>query len=223
MMDGVIEDNATNGTQTGTPPALYSPAKDVAEAAHPGWQGALGGGDYERCEVESRPLRLLLAEPVPQLQRSMVKVLGRLHYEILTATDGFEVLCRLPEWRPDVLLMASDLPRLAGTQVCALLRDSPDFKALPIILLVDSDRFLDVAKARDVGADAYLQRPFRLAELKEALVDIGEQKSDAPWQQNDASHTVDGKPEKFRAGEESSPPIHSSRLDPEALAQARAG
>lgn len=181
MIDGVIEDNATHAKRVWEPPPLRQQSYDIAEAVHPGWQAALGGGNHERCEVESRPLRLLLAEPVQQLRHSMEKVLGRLRYEVLTATDGFEVLCRLPEWRPDVLLMASELPRLAGTQVCTLLRDSPDFRALPIILLVDSDPFLDVAKAQDAGADGYLKRPFRLAELRAVLADIGKQRSDEHW------------------------------------------
>lgn len=193
MMDGVIEDNATRTTRVWeSPPVLRQQPYDIAETARPGWHAALGVGNHERCEAEARPLRLLLAEPAQQLRRSMVKVLDRLRYEILTASDGFEVLCRLPEWRPDVLLMASELPRLAGTQVCSLLRDSPDFRALPIILLVDSDPFLDAAKAREAGADAYLQRPFRLAELTAALANISEQRSHEHWGgSSPGQHSVD--------------------------------
>lgn len=131
--------------------------------------------------LDPQPLKVLLAEPVTRLRNSMVRVLDSLRYEILTATDGFEVLCRLPEWRPDVLLMSGRLPRINGMQVCSLLRDSPDFHMLPIILLVDEDAFLETAKATEAGADACLRRPFRLNELLGALTRIGERRTNDSW------------------------------------------
>jgi len=152
----------------------YHQQVSVQEAVRP-YQPA-GAAEHERGEAESRPLRLLLAEPVARLRSSMIKVLSRSHYEVLTATDGFEVLCHLPEWRPDVLLLANELPRLGGVQICSLLRQSPDFRVMPVILLVDEDPFLDLARANDVGANACLRRPFRLAELIATLARISGQR-----------------------------------------------
>lgn len=149
----------------------------VGEAAQLYWPAFDDVAEHGN-DIASRPLRLLLAEPVAGLRNSMVKILSRRSYEILTATDGFEVLCRLPEWRPDVLLMASELPRLSGLDVCRLLRESPDFCVLPVLMLVNDDPFLETARARDVGANACLRRPFRLAELIAALTRISEQQCD---------------------------------------------
>lgn len=116
-----------------------------------------------------RPLRILLADEVPLVRDRMQQVLQAQGYEVVCASDGFDVLCRLPEWRPDLLMLASSLPRLSGGQVCSLLRQSPDFRQLRVILLSDDNNFLDAAVADHVDVDACLGRPFSTPDLLRAL------------------------------------------------------
>jgi len=117
-----------------------------------------------------KPLKVLLAESSPAVRGSMEQVLRHQGYEVICASDGFDVLCRLPEWRPDLLLMACSLPRLTGSQVCSLLRQSPDFRHLRVILLADDNTLLDRVTSAVVSADACLVKPFRTAELQAALL-----------------------------------------------------
>jgi twitching motility two-component system response regulator PilG len=126
-------------------------------------------GSFDRSPESNRPLRILLADEAPLVRDRMQQVLQAQGYEVVCASDGFDVLCRLPEWRPDLLMLASSLPRLSGGQVCALLRQSPDFKELRVVLLSDGDNFLDSATADHVSADACLSRPFSTADLLQAL------------------------------------------------------
>ena len=81
----------------------------------------------------AEPLKILLAESAGATRQRMQQVLRGHDYHVTCVEDGFEVLCRLPELRPDILMMSCALPRLSGAQVCTLLRQSPDFSGLRIV------------------------------------------------------------------------------------------
>lgn len=123
-------------------------------------------------QASNNLLKVLLAEPSRAFREVMEKVLHQQGYDVVCVNDGFEVLCRLPELRPDLLLLSSTLPRLSGPQVCSLLRQSPDFHSLRVIMLSDADSLLDHARAEQVAADACLVKPFRTAELRAVLTTL---------------------------------------------------
>ncbi|MDP2286164.1 MAG: response regulator [Pseudohongiella sp.] len=116
-----------------------------------------------------QPVRVLLADAGELLRQQLTAMLSDANCEVMAAADGFEVLCRLPELRPDVLLIASDLPRLSGIQVCSLLRQSPDFAALPVLILTGANALVDRVRAELAGANACLEKPFRRSELQAAF------------------------------------------------------
>lgn len=126
-----------------------------------------------------QPFRVLLADAGMQLRERLADLLTQQAVEVVTADDGFDVLCRLPELRPDLLLLASALPRLSGTQVCSLVRQCPDFRGLTVILMGDEHNLLDEVRAELAGADGCLHRPFRLAELQQVLARVWSRQSDA--------------------------------------------
>src|SRR5690606_23823316 len=90
--------------------------------------------------------------------------------EIVAVRDGFDVICRLPGIRPDLLLMSSELPRLNGLQICALLRQCPDYRELPVVLMVNDATAVKQARAELAGVSECLQKPFRRSELEAALM-----------------------------------------------------
>lgn len=125
-----------------------------------------------QCIDTRRPFRVLLADAGLQLRERLADLLAQQTVEVLTADDGFDVLCRLPELRPDLLLLASALPRLSGTQVCSLVRQCPDFRELTVILMGDEHNLLDEVRAELAGADGCLHMPFRLTELQDVLARV---------------------------------------------------
>lgn len=125
--------------------------------------------DTVSSNAVARPYRVLLADAGALLREQLVSMLSETRCQVMTAVDGFEVLCRLPELRPDILLIASDLPRLSGIQVCSLLRQSPDFACLPVLILTGSHALVDTVRAEMAGANACLEKPFRSKELRAAF------------------------------------------------------
>ena len=88
-------------------------------------------------------------------------------FEVISVTDGFELICRIPEWRPDILMAAADLPRLSGPQVCALLHQCPDYRHLPVFTLRHGKTHNQhsVFEVENCGSEGVLSSPFSSEEL----------------------------------------------------------
>ncbi|MFW5876237.1 MAG: response regulator [Myxococcota bacterium] len=61
--------------------------------------------------------------------------------------------------RPDLILLDLGLPRKDGRQVLAELKQDPDLRRIPIIVLSSSDAQIDVVKAYNLHANAYVTKP----------------------------------------------------------------
>jgi len=117
-----------------------------------------------------QPCRILLADSGELLCEQVKAMLAGTCCEIVAVRDGFDVICRLPGIRPDLLLMSSELPRLNGLQICALLRQCPDYRELPVVLMVNDATAVKQARAELAGVSECLQKPFRRSELEAALM-----------------------------------------------------
>src|SRR2546421_12134399 len=79
-----------------------------------------------------------------------------------TATDGLEALAAFERELPDLILLDLEMPRCNGTEVCQRIREH---SSTPIIVLSVKGSEADIVSVLDLGADDYLVKPFRLAEL----------------------------------------------------------
>jgi DNA-binding response OmpR family regulator len=90
-------------------------------------------------------------------------------FEIIDAGDGEEGLRKAREQKPDLVVLDLMLPKLDGYKVCRTLKFDERYKALPILILSarsgDSDRRL----AFDMGADAFMSKPYDMAELVKVI------------------------------------------------------
>lgn len=86
-------------------------------------------------------------------------------YRVVRAVDGDSALKQTRAEQPDIVLMDVTMPEPNGYMVCRTIKDSEDLKAIPVVLLTgrnsDSDRFW----GEESGADAYMTKPYELAEL----------------------------------------------------------
>jgi two-component system cell cycle response regulator DivK len=86
-------------------------------------------------------------------------------YELIEATDG-ETGVRLAETeRPDLILMDIQLPVLGGHEATRRIKQNPDLRAIPIVVVTSYALSGDDAKAMAAGADGYVAKPFSPREL----------------------------------------------------------
>src|SRR5215211_3638135 len=95
---------------------------------------------------------VLLAEDDRALRRYLEVVLRRAGYEVLAAADGLEAMKALLSTPVDAVVTDAVMPHLSGHELCRFLRDHPQLKGLPVVLLSGAD---SSARAEGAGADLY--------------------------------------------------------------------
>jgi two-component system copper resistance phosphate regulon response regulator CusR len=107
--------------------------------------------------------RILIAEDEPHIVRFLVKGLQAQGYATAHAADGNQALLMARTGQFDLLLLDLGLPGRDGLDVLAQLRAGR--ARLPVIVLTARSGPDDVVAGLDGGADDYMSKPFRLAEL----------------------------------------------------------
>lgn len=106
---------------------------------------------------------VLLAEDDSAIAEPLSRALQREGYTVDVAVDGIAALERVREGAIDLLLLDLGLPGMDGLEVCRRVR--LDFPDMPVLMLTARTDEVDFVVGLDAGADDYVGKPFRLAEL----------------------------------------------------------
>ncbi len=91
-------------------------------------------------------------------------------YEVVaTAADGKEALEKIAELKPDLVILDIMMPKMDGLEVCRRLRADPDLSEIPVILLSARAQDMDIREGLEIGASAYLTKPFDPVELLDVV------------------------------------------------------
>ena len=111
----------------------------------------------------ARGVRVLIAEDELRLADAIARGLRRQGMAVDLAPDGDQALAKARLVRYDVLVLDRDLPGVHGDDVCAIVRgERPE---TGILMLTAAGTLEDVIEGLSIGADDYLPKPFRFAEL----------------------------------------------------------
>ncbi len=105
---------------------------------------------------------ILLVDDDPGILVAVKQALVARGYEVTTATNGIEALAAFERKPPDLVLLDLILPRRDGLEVCQCILEE---STTPIIVMSIKGSEADIVSLLDLGADDYLVKPFRLAEL----------------------------------------------------------
>jgi two-component system phosphate regulon response regulator PhoB len=86
-------------------------------------------------------------------------------YQVLVASDGEEALVSVDEKLPDLIILDWMLPKISGIEVCRRLRQRPESRNAPIIMLTARGEESDRIRGLDTGADDYVVKPVSMSEL----------------------------------------------------------
>lgn len=88
---------------------------------------------------------------------------------VILVEDGFDALSRIVDHEPDVIVVDGATPRLDGYQTTALIKMHPQYRSIPVLMLSVKDGLFDRARARLVGADEFITKPFSKDALLRAV------------------------------------------------------
>lgn len=93
-------------------------------------------------------------------------------YEIVTAGSGLKALWEVTDAKPDAILLDIMMPSPNGYELCGLLKSLPEFQNIPIVIVSARSSADDILQARDLGATAFLPKPFSMSTLTGLLEEI---------------------------------------------------
>jgi len=86
-------------------------------------------------------------------------------FEVHLAADGEEALRQAVEVLPDVVVLDVMMPRLDGLEVARRLRADPRTSSMRLVLVSARAQAADLRRGEDIGADAYVTKPFEPDDL----------------------------------------------------------
>lgn len=89
----------------------------------------------------------------------------RSHFGLVSASNAAQALEVLETQTPDLILLDIMMPDISGYTLCTKLKNDPKTKAIPIIFITAKDSTEDIIKGLDMGADDYITKPFKPAEV----------------------------------------------------------
>jgi signal transduction histidine kinase len=113
------------------------------------------------------PRTILIVEDEPEILAPLSHSLQRAGYLVFEAEDGLSACRMIGSHHPDLILLDILLPDLNGWEVCRLLRQHPEpqIAATPVIMLTALNTPDDKLHGLQLGADAYLPKPYSQQEV----------------------------------------------------------
>lgn len=112
---------------------------------------------------------ILIIEDDAGLRERLVKVLRFEGHDAVTAADGREGIEVARRERPDLVISDLMMPGINGFGTCRALRDDPRTRHIPILVLTALGSESDRERLQNLGAAAYLTKPFRTPALLDAV------------------------------------------------------
>ncbi len=109
--------------------------------------------------------KLLLADDSITIQKVVEMILSEQDYTIVSVTNGDEAFETAKKNRPDIILADIIMPGTDGYQLCKKVKEDPDLRKVPVLLLAGAYESFDTYKATASGADDYIIKPFESQEL----------------------------------------------------------
>jgi DNA-binding response OmpR family regulator len=108
---------------------------------------------------------VLIVDDDPGILLSLDFLMKKAGFTVLVARDGDEALQLVADHLPDAILLDIMMPGVDGYEVCKTVKSNPKWSHAKIIMLSAKSRDTDIAKARELGADQYITKPFSTKNL----------------------------------------------------------
>ena len=108
---------------------------------------------------------ILLVDDDDAYRKLMVGLLRMQGFEVVTASDGEDALTEFAHHEPDLVLLDVEMPRLNGFEVCRKLKQKPESRLTPVVLVTGLAATEDRIRGLEAGADDFLSKPVDRNEL----------------------------------------------------------
>jgi len=104
--------------------------------------------------------KILLADDSITIQKVVELTFSDSDFDVISVGNGEQALRKARELKPDIALLDVIMPEKNGYEVCQLLKQDPELRRMPVLLLTGTFESFDRGRAEAAGADGYLTKPF---------------------------------------------------------------
>lgn len=115
---------------------------------------------------------LLVADDNEDIRELLATRFRNRGFEVVTASDGQEALALATERPPAVAILDWVMPGIQGHELCVKLKTDPRTAAVPVVMVTARGEEEDRLLGMDLGADAYIVKPFDFDELERTVRDL---------------------------------------------------
>ena len=116
--------------------------------------------------------RILIVDDEPNIVASLEFLMRGDDYDVRVARNGEEALLLAERFRPDLMVLDVMMPQRSGFEVCRKIRENPALRGMKIVMLTARGREVEREKGLDLGANAYVTKPFSTKELMITVRDL---------------------------------------------------
>jgi CheY-like chemotaxis protein len=111
---------------------------------------------------------VLVVEDEPDIAKLITRTLSPLGYELIESGRGLEALHLIKQHRPALIILDAMLPEVHGFEICRKVKESKRFGSTPVLMISAIYRGWRIAEdiKATYKADAFLEKPFRVADLR---------------------------------------------------------
>ncbi len=113
--------------------------------------------------------KILVVEDESDIRNFVAKALTAKGYKVFEASNGYEGWHLLQKVKPDIVILDIMMPVMDGMEVLKKIREHPEFKEMPVIMLTGKSEDKDILEGYSVGADYYITKPF---DIKTVLIGV---------------------------------------------------
>jgi len=123
------------------------------------------GYNYIMDETAVKLKKILVVDDDRNVLFLISELLSRDNYEVIQAMDGLTALNQVRQLLPDLAVLDVMMPGLDGFELCRRIKNDPLTSNIKVIMVTAKTSGKDIATGLSAGADHYMTKPFKMAEL----------------------------------------------------------
>ena len=116
--------------------------------------------------------KILVAEDERDIRELIQFTLSFAGHTVTAVGDGAAAVAQAREATPDLILMDVRMPRLTGYEACQQMKEIPALSQVPVVFLSAKGQDEEIRAGLDVGAAAYILKPFSPQDLIDRVGEI---------------------------------------------------
>jgi len=122
-----------------------------------------------KSKKETHKAKILVVDDEPDFVSTLQCRLEWHGFQVATACNGVEGLEKASQEKPAMILLDTNMPVMDGREMLERLRNNPDTKDIPVIMVTAQCEIQDITKASSVGIFDYVAKPFDFPHLIERI------------------------------------------------------